>query len=272
MRYHLYFTVKRIIRRMSGDESMYGISNEFGAGDLYRQLDKVPWAFSYEPHTDENGIKGVRNVKVVKSGYTNHYKRYIPRKSNGLTKIGLEYLNQSIESYVYAVLGSQAKTRVGIVNHGGGSLESQQEFRALVKDAVINYSASTWILNMNKSITDTNVIQDLALSPKAWLIPSKMVILKNPIVGYNNLLKTASKDMKFGLNSKVNYQGVDRKQLVKTHQDGDHHLETLEGYKKPRVISTHQEIIENNNNNNNSNLTTLVLSSVLGVIINKYII
>ena len=33
-------------------------------------------------------------------------KRYIPVKSNGLTKIGIQYINETIEAFIYSILGS----------------------------------------------------------------------------------------------------------------------------------------------------------------------
>ena len=56
---------------------------------------------------------------------------------------------------------------------------------------------------MNKAIADTNVVQDLALTPNTWLIPSNMIILKQPIPGYNNRLRTATASMRFGVNQDV---------------------------------------------------------------------
>ena len=44
----------------------------------------------------------------------NDYKKFIPRMSNGLTKSGTELLNQSIEAYLYAILGAQGRTRQSI--------------------------------------------------------------------------------------------------------------------------------------------------------------
>lgn len=179
MRFHLYFNVRRLFRRMEGGESMRSIARQFG-GHFYDDVGKVPWRFDFVPFTKDS-VNGVHNIKKVQPDWWTHYMRYVPRTSDGLTKIGLQYLNQSVEAYIYVVLGSQAKTRVSIVDHGGGSLEIQQECRKQVEDAVTNYSVSTWILNMKKPITDTNTIQDLDLSPKTWLVPSKMVILKNPM-------------------------------------------------------------------------------------------
>ena len=37
------------------------------------------------------------------------------------------------------------------------------------------------------------------------LIPSDMIILKEKVAGYNNVLTLATKDMKFGVNKNINY-------------------------------------------------------------------
>ena len=58
---------------------------------------------------------------------------------------------------------------------------------------------------MNIAVSSTNVILNTAISPSLWLIPSSMIILKNPIEGYNNKLKVSSEGMKFGINKKLNF-------------------------------------------------------------------
>jgi hypothetical protein len=57
------------------------------------------------------------------------YRRFIADKSDGFTQTGIHLLNQSIEAYVFAVLGSQANKRISIVGKLGGSLEPQEKFR-----------------------------------------------------------------------------------------------------------------------------------------------
>lgn len=73
----------------------------------------------------------------------------------------------------------------------------------------------------------------MAVSPGLMLVPSSMVILKKAVVGYNNILKTATEDMKFGTNTKVNYVGVKRRIHLKSninHADiPTNHLDTLDG-------------------------------------------
>ena len=199
MRFHLYFLVRRLLRRMEEGEKMSDISREFSAGEFYRNNTHIRrnMIFSYK--------KGV--VYELFPSYKNDYKRYIPVKSNGFTKIGIQYLNQSIEAFVYSILGSQAKTKQSIFSNRGSALETQKEFRKIVSDSIVNYDTATWINNMNVAISATNVILNTAISPSLWLIPSSLIILKNTIEGYNNKLKVSNENMVFGINKKLNYYG-----------------------------------------------------------------
>ena len=45
----------------------------------------------------------------------------------------------------------------------------------------------------------------MAIVPGVILIPGKMIILKEPLPCYNNVLTLATKDMKFGKNDNVNF-------------------------------------------------------------------
>ena len=58
---------------------------------------------------------------------------------------------------------------------------------------------------MQKAIQDTNVVLNMAIMPGIILIPPNMIILKNKVEGYNNILTLATNAMKFGVNTNVNY-------------------------------------------------------------------
>ena len=45
----------------------------------------------------------------------------------------------------------------------------------------------------------------MAITLGIILIPSDMIILKEKVAGYNNVLTLATKDMKFGVNKDINY-------------------------------------------------------------------
>ena len=85
------------------------------------------------------------------------------------------------------------------------SLQTQQIFHRLVQDTVAQDNPSKSISDMRKAIQDTNVVLNMAITPGIILIPSNMIILKNKVEGYNNVLRLATNAMKFGVNSKVNY-------------------------------------------------------------------
>ena len=133
------------------------------------------------------------------------YKLFIATKSNGLTKTGQILFQQSVESYVYCVLGAQAKTRWSIVGRGAMSLQTQEVFRKLVADTIIQDDQTVAVTNMRKAIKDTNVVLDSAISPGVMLIPSNMIILTKMVSGYNNILTLAEGGMRFGKNDGVNH-------------------------------------------------------------------
>ena len=131
--------------------------------------------------------------------------KFIKDDSDGLTKTGQILVQSAIESYVYCVLGAQAQTRWPVVGQGAKSLKTQQIFHRLVKDTVAQDNPSKAISDMRKAIQDTNVVLNKAITPGIILIPSNMIILKNKVEGYNNVLTIATNAMKFGVNTKVNY-------------------------------------------------------------------
>ena len=174
MRFHMYFTMRRIMFRL--DKGGKDVANIIR---LY-----IPDYNLLRNHLPLSG-----DWSLLIKDIQGDYKRYCARTSNGMTKLGQELLNQSIEVYMYALLGAQAKSKQSIVGDRASSREVQQVFRNIVEDAVIQYSPDVWINLMNKAIGDTNVKLDMAVTPNTWLIPRRMVLLKTPIPGYNNLLR-----------------------------------------------------------------------------------
>ena len=133
-------------------------------------------------------------------------KIFIAMTTDGLTKIGQKLLQQSIESYVYAALGAQAKTRWPIVGEGAKSLQTIEVFCTIVKETIAQSGMTTTISNMRTAIASANAILNMAISPGMILVPSNLIIQKEKIPGYNNVLTLATDKMKFGKNTGVNYK------------------------------------------------------------------
>ena len=140
----------------------------------------------------------------------------------------------------------------------------------MFEDSIINYDTTIWINNMNTAITATNVILNTAISPTLWLIPSSMIILKNPIEGYNNKLKVSSEEMKFGINKKLNFYGGENK----TKLEGSEIKKDLKEKEIKKIIppKTEKEIKKNiPPKTENENFIILALSLGGGFLISKYL-
>ena len=83
-------------------------------------------------------------------------------------------------------------------------------------------------IGMDIVIKSNNVVLNMAISRGLSLIPSNMVILKEKIPGYNNIMTKAKEYMKFGANRSVSYVG--KKLEVKRNHQSDqpsNHLDAL---------------------------------------------
>ena len=139
---------------------------------------------------------------------------FIQEDSNGFTKTGRVLLEEAIQSYVYSVLGSQARKRHKIVGESGASLETQRVFHTIVRDTIAEDDDSVLSSNMRQAISSTNVVLDMTITPLVSLVPSEMIILNKPIPGYSNTLLTATKKMGFGKNDKINLGGFEKKEKL----------------------------------------------------------
>ena len=149
--------------------------------------------------SDGNLVPYIENTEA-----RNQCEYFICPISHGLTSAGLSRINQSIESFCYSILGAQVNVRSSITGSQGSSIETQREFLSLVEDAIRNPDISKSVQRFQLAIESAKVRLDLAISPGTWLLPSKMVVNTESVVGYNNKLKKATSFMKIGVNSDLN--------------------------------------------------------------------
>ncbi len=196
-RYHLYYQIRKFMKKTS-------LLNKYKSyfQNPIRKYHPIRHISTPSVGRDRDGNYFISKGTVNYS--TTDYKSYIAYDSHGLTKIGQKLFQQSVESYVYTVLGAQAKTRWSIVNSGAKSSQTQDVFHKLVEDTIAQSDTTVTTSNMRRAIKDTHVVLNLAISPGVILTPSRMIILENPIEGFNNMLTIATNDMNFGYNTNVN--------------------------------------------------------------------
>ena len=94
--------------------------------------------------------------------------------------------------------------RGSILGSCGRAKEAQSEFLVLVEDAIRQPDLAASVQRYQLAIDEAKVRLNLAVCSGAWLMPGRMVINTESVVGYNNQLKQAGAGMKLGINNEVN--------------------------------------------------------------------
>ena len=201
VRYHFYYQIRKFIQNPE-------LIDQYEVKEVRKHI-PVVYKPKYSVGTDDDGNKYMYRIAIERSG--TDYRSFIAYESKGLTEIGQKLFQESLESFNYSVLGAEARTRWSIVGKGAKSSQTQDVFRKIVKDTIVQNDTTVLISNMRASIQATNVVLNLAVVPNVILMPSNFVILDKKIEGYNNVLTTATEEMTFGVNKDVNYSKPKRK-------------------------------------------------------------
>ena len=195
VRYHFYYQIRKFMQhpKLIHQYDVSGVEKHIPYKIVERE----------SKGTDGDGNTFVYMTYIEHSG--TDYRSFIAYQSEGLTPIGQKLFQESLESFNYSILGAEARTRWSIVGKGAKSSQTQDVFRKIVEDTIIQNNSTVLISNMRKSIQATNIVLNLAVVPNVILMPSNFVILSKKIRGYNNVLTTATEDMTFGVNKNVNY-------------------------------------------------------------------
>ena len=92
---------------------------------------------------------------------------FCPSVAEGLTQAGLARINQSIEAFVYCVLGSQVNVRSSILGSGGRAKEAQSEFLVLVEDSIRQPDLEKSVQRYQLAVDEAKVRLNLAVCPGA---------------------------------------------------------------------------------------------------------
>ena len=211
---------------------------------------------------DGNLIPYIENTLAKKQ-----YEYFIPSDSHGLTSAGLSRINQSIEVFVFCLLGAQVNARSGITGNSGSAVEVRREFLALLEDSIRKPNISASIQRFQLAVQEARVKLDLSISPGTWLLPARMVINTARKIGYNNELRRASPHMRLGVNDNVNVAikqtGIPKHNFVPSKNKLPHAIESES--KKHETKHTTKTLKINNKSLINSaheiNLAILTISA-----------
>ena len=129
-------------------------------------------------------------------GVDGAWSTFVLDKSKGLTEAGMARIDDSIRTYVWALLGAQAQTKARITD----SFEARKQFLSNVEDAInspINISDS--ITRYQKVLQYAGSEVNYLFGQGLYMAPSNMILNINPgIAGYNNLILKGPADLPLG--------------------------------------------------------------------------
>ena len=202
---------KRICAEFGIDPSSdfcFTVGQNHGLGNIYVYdggATKTDYSYPGGMKFGDEGGKGINGdlIYYIRPETDNQYDWFVPKTAAGLTQAGLSRINQSIEAFVYCILGAQVNIRSSILGEGGRVKEAQTEFLTLMEGAIRQPDLSKSVQRYQLAVDQAKVRLNLAVCPGAWLMPARMIINTESIVGYNNKLKQVKAGIKLGMNNDV---------------------------------------------------------------------
>ena len=155
-------------------------------------------------------MDAIRHNRDISGAWT----MFIPDKSEGFTQAGVERLNDSIRTYVWAILGAKAQTRSNILKAGTG-FDVQKQFLANVEDAIASPVDIPSSACYQKTLQYASTPLDYVFGLGLYLAPSDMTLHPGNVQGYNNEIVIAGSEAAIGHNPGIN----ESEQIGKTTDD-----------------------------------------------------
>jgi len=141
-------------------------------------------------------------------------------QTQGFTHAGIERLNDSIRTYLWAILDSQSEQRTPILG-SGAAFAAQKQFLENI-EAAIEQAGDTSVVKYQDVLQYARGKLDFVLGEQLYMCPSDMYLVVGRIQGYNNEIQVATTHMIPGTNQSLNTEklpSTGRPSIV-THSHG----------------------------------------------------
>jgi len=224
-RFHVYYQTRRILHQMRAalqtDESWNAFTNAYdhtAYQTICNEFGVDPQKATGERPEEHNGWPMVLCLGSIFDRFGPHPQSYLKQSADadngfvdfmlyqtqGFTHAGVERLNDSIRTYVWAILGSQDQERTPILG-SGTAFTAQKRFLANIS-AAIEQAEETSVTKYQSVLQYARGKLDFVVGEQLYMCPSDMTLtlLSAHISGYNNEILVATKDMSPGQNNNLN--------------------------------------------------------------------
>ena len=170
----------------------------YGLGD--EEYDSRTMSFTKE----SDGVRKIGYLRQIAFGIDTAWKNFILNKSDGLTDPGVGRLNDSIRSYVWAILSAQVLTRSDILGTGA-AIDAQKHFLVLVENVITApVDIPSAIMRYQEAMQHARSKAGFSFGEGLYLAPGDMLLRVGKIAGYNNEIIIATSAQHLGWNSDLN--------------------------------------------------------------------
>ena len=155
---------------------------------------------------------------------------WIIEKSVGFTDVGLLRILESVRTYAYLILSSQASARYSIVGNAASALTAQSAFLNNFEN-VVNRQVHIQedIKRYQDTLSYASSKVDYSVGQNIYMLPSNLKLkIKTGIVGYNNKILVSNGNFILGKNEKVNSSEAP---AIKNHKTNSLETPTSKNYK-----------------------------------------
>ena len=138
-------------------------------------------------------------LKSIEQHHPNAWTTFILDEGNGFTQSGVERLNDSIRTYVWAILAAQAETRSTIIGNGT-SFDSQKQFLSNLEDSINKAENLPSSIKMYENVLKfSRSPVNFVIGTGLYMIPSDLRLQIGIITNYNNFILIAPPDLSLGI-------------------------------------------------------------------------
>ena len=162
-------------------------------------------------------------------------------KSVGFTDVGLLRISESIRTYAYLILSSQASARFGIVANTVSALTAQSAFLNNFEDIVNRrLDIREDIKRYQDSLSYASSKVDYSIGENLYMLPSDMNLkIRSGTVGYHNKILVSDGNFSLEKNENVNLMVP----VMKSHKSNSLEPTTIESHSNATQGLTHTPTI-----------------------------
>ena len=231
-RFHVYYHIRRILKileiplpyengfnqynNLYNYEMFKKICNEYGVSKDLTKWRNQKYFSTWQSRAWETGKPGMSYINE------NSFSRWIIEKSEGITKIGIQKLSESVRDYAYLILTSQTSTRAQIIGYGADELDAQHVFLNTfenIVDRTVDIPEDRQRFQTTLQYARSKV--DYSIGESMNMLQSDMNLRIGKVKNYNNKILTSLPSFKIAINVKVSLDEEKGKPDVKPKNESD---------------------------------------------------